>query len=109
MRPHVDETALRLESPAYILENENVTGVVEGPGWTKLPAKITLSVRGNAERRSHNEEGIRPGGVFRNVHLREKLHAISHRYAELLLRIVGLGVEKVPTVGPVPCETAKSD
>jgi hypothetical protein len=85
------------------------TGAVEGLGLTKLPAKMVVPARGNAERRSHKEEGIRADGVLRNVYLGEKLRAVSHRYAELMLRIVRLGVEMLLTVGPAPRESSKSD
>src|SRR5271168_2582679 len=83
MWSHVNERTLGLKSSAYVLEHEDVPGTVEGLGGTKSALKMRFSVGSDAERRPNYKEWIGATGVFGNVHLGEKLHAVSHRYAEL--------------------------
>ena len=94
MRPHVDELALRHPAAAHVLVDEDVALLAEVT--SAADAAEGGSYRRRRARRCTacgcSRIGYVCAGVLRHVDGGEELHAVAHRDAVLVLRVVLLDV-----------------
>ena len=103
MRRHLQPAAFGHVAAAHVLEDVDVAGLVELLGRADVPAgpavlvdTVAATVVGadaDAVRRAHHQERIGLAGVLRHIDHRVQAHAVAHRDAVLVLRVMRLDVE----------------
>jgi len=88
MGTHVFELPFRHPPSANVLIGENVARLAEQRRRPEVGAMLIGAVRSATVRRAiqHDRIGLRP--ILRHINGRKQPRAITHRYVELMLRIV---------------------
>ena len=92
MGGHIDELALRHPAPAHVLVDEDVSLLAEGGRRTQVGLGTGDPVGLHAIRRPGHEDRVALGRVLGDIHRREQPHAVAHRNAVLVLRVVRLDI-----------------
>ncbi len=92
VRPHLDECTFRHITPAHILEDENVSRLVEVRRRAELLTELIHSIRTHAVRGSIDQKRVGAGTILGHVYRGEEAHAIAHGDSVLVLGVVFLGI-----------------